>query len=237
MQRLPIISLLLVAGSIMTMCGSAEEGKARPGPAPEDDYEDDSRKVVPDPSGKAYFPDGKASYYTPYLLAMKEPSVQTDLPEGATFVLRFTLLPSFTDNLVVRVYDRDGKIHARAVRQKKDKNHKPVKITEDRTIALSQELPEQIKSLFTLTEFWKPLNENEEGMTGLDGASWIFELKDNTGYHLLDLWSPEYKRPSDEILKQAGFDPAQLRDYSPYVQAGDQLLKLMKLKREELVPD
>ncbi len=237
MQRLLIISLILVAGSIMTICGSPEDRKSRTGPAPADEYEDDNLKVVPDPSGKAYFPEGKARYYTPYLLAMKEPSVQTDLPVGATFVLRFTLLPSFTDNLVVRMYDKDGKIHARAVRQIKDKNYKPVKITEDRIIALNRDLPEQIKSLFAHPEFWKPLNENEEGMRGFDGARWIFELKDKTGYHLLDLWSPEYKRPSDEILKQAGFDPAQLRDYSPYVKAGVQLLKLMKLEQEEPVPD
>jgi hypothetical protein len=36
--------------------------------------EDDSFKVFPDPAGKEYFAKDRASYYTKYLLAMKEPS-------------------------------------------------------------------------------------------------------------------------------------------------------------------
>lgn len=211
MLRLPIISFILLAGSFPPLCGSAEEGK--PKPVQVDGYEDDSFKVFPDPSGKAYFPEGKASYYTRYLLAMKEPSVQADLPEGATFVLRFTLLQTFADNLVVRIYDRGGKIQARAVRQKKDNNYNPVRITDERTITLNRGLPEEVKKLIAKSEFWRTLNGDENGMAGLDGAQWIFELRDKTGYHLLDLWAPDAPRRSDEILKQAGFEPAQIRDY------------------------
>jgi len=228
-----IVSLIFLAASFPPICVSAEETKIEADPILVDEYTDDSFKVFSDPSGKAYFPEGKASCYTPYLLAMKEPSVQADLPDGATFVLRFTLIPSFTDNLVVRIYDKDGKFHARAVRQKKDRNYNPVQITDDRTIALDANLREQFKDLFSNPGFWKPLSDNEEGMQGFDGVSWIFEMKDKSGYHMLDLWSPDNERLSDEMLKEAGFDPAQLRDYSPYVKAGNTLLKLAKFDREE----
>lgn len=233
MQPFSVIIFILLAAAAVPICGCQGKGISKAAPVPPKEEEDDSPKVFPDPAGKAYFPEGTARWYTRHFLAMKEPSLQPDLPPGATFILRLTILPSFTDDLMVRIYDKDGKIYARAVRQKKDQDHNPQEITHDKTAALDHELPEGIKSLFANKEFWKPLNGDEEGNSGFDGERWIFELKDRTGYHMLDIWSPEYPRPSDAILKEAGFDPAQLRDYAPYVKAGNALLELMKLKREE----
>ena len=233
MQPFSVTIFLLLAAVSVPICGCQVKGKAEVDPVPPQEFEDDSIKVFADPAGKAYFPEGTARWYTRYFLAMKEPSLQPVLPPGATFILRFTILPSFTDDLMVRIYDKDGKIYARAVRQKKDQRHNPQEITHDKTAALDDELPKEIKSLFANKEFWTPLNGDEEGNSGFEGEGWIFELKDRTGYHMLDIWSPEYPRPSDAILKEAGFDPAQLRDYAPYVKAGNALLELMKLKREE----
>ena len=71
-------------------------------------------------------------------------------------------------------------------------------------------------------------------MAAFDGAAWIFELRDQAGYHLLDLWSPDNVRPSDEILLSAGFEPAKIRNFRPYVTAGNLLLKLMGLGAEEI---
>lgn len=237
MKPIHNISLILVSISNLTLFGMAEEDKSKADPFAADEYEDDSRKVFPDPAGKTYFPEGKARYYTRYFLAMKEPSIQAELPEGTTFVLRFSLLPSFTDNLVVRIYDKDGKFHARAVRQKKDRNYNPVQIKENRNIALDQDFREKFQALLANGDFWNPLSENEEGMQGFDGARWIFEIKNKSGYHMLDLWSPDNERRSDEMLRQAGFDPAQIRDFRPYVQAALQLLELAKLKPEDMEPD
>lgn len=194
----------------------------------EDEYPDFTE--VPDASGKAYFPEGKASWYTKHLQFMEEPSVQAALPEGATFVLRFTLLPSFTDNLMVRVYDKDGVLHARAVRVKKDPQHHPDRIAEDRRLTLEGESAEQVRAFLASPAIWRPLNGDEEGMAGMDGARWIFERKDASGYHLLSLWSPDYPRASDEILRKAGFDPDQIRDFSPYVKFGRQLLGAARLE-------
>lgn len=235
MTRCAFLCLLLIVASVIPDSARAKEGEAKADPEVADRFKD-LFKVVPDPSGKAYFPEGKAAYYTKHLAAMKEPSLQADLPEGATFVLRFTLLPSFADNLVVRIYDKEGKLHVRAVRQKKDKNYNPDKITEDRTLVLDKELSDQIKNLFSGKEFWKPLTEHEEGLAGLDGARWIFEKKDKTGYHLLDLWTPEIERASDEVLKRAELDPAQIRDYAPYVKAGRRMLKLVNFEEGTTPP-
>lgn len=99
-------------------------------------------------------------------------------------------------------------------------------------MVLDGELPEEIRSLLTGGEAWEPLNENEQGLAGFDGATWIFELRDQTGYHMLDFWSPDNTRPSDEMLESAGFDPAKIGDLSPYVSAGNLLLKLLKLGDE-----
>lgn len=134
---------------------------------------------------------------------------------------------------MVRIWEQEGKLHARAVRLKKANNNNPAEITDDRTVVLDGELPEEIRSLLTGGEAWEPSNENEQGLAGFDGARWIFELRDQAGYHMLDLWSPDNARPSDEMLESAGFEPAKIRDFRPYVTAGKLLLKLMGLGAEE----
>lgn len=111
---------VLLAGLWLPACKPVPKPENNEAPATEEEWgEDPLFPVVPDPSGMAYFPEGKSRWYTRYLAAMEEPSVMNDLPEGSAFVFRFTLLPTFSDNLAVRVFDRGGKIFVRSIRQKK----------------------------------------------------------------------------------------------------------------------
>ncbi len=64
-------------------------------------------RVHPAPDGKAYFPKGKESYYTFYLAAMKEPSLQAAEARADDFHFRFTWLRSFDDPVSVRVWSHE----------------------------------------------------------------------------------------------------------------------------------
>lgn len=237
MPRSAIPFFLLAAAIIVSGCGNRHTAAGRTTESSpvvnEADSGDDTFRIIPDPSGKPYFPEGKASWYTRYLSSMREPSLLADLPEGSSFALRFTLMPAFSDNLVVRIYDQNGKVSVRAVRQKKDENYHPAGITDDRTFNPGTSgLPEAVKEWFNSQEFWRPLNGQEEDLRGFDGARWLFERRDPTGYYLMNLWSPDEPRESDEMLEGAGFDPSQIRRFDIYVTAGDQLLKLAGLALE-----
>ena len=61
-------------------------------------------------------------------------------------------------------------------------------------------------------------------LEGLDGSRWIFELHDNNGYKMIDVWSPG-STPLDDVLKRAGIDPKSLRDFVTYKRVGIEILK------------
>ncbi len=132
---------------------------------------------------------------------------------------------------MVRIFDQDGKIHMRAVWLRRAQNGDPLKITKDTTLVLDQEIPGEIKNLIADQSASKPMTNDEEGNADLDEETWIFEMRDKKGYHMLDVWCPDEERNSDKVLRAQGFDPAQIRDYTPYVKAGNALLKLGKFER------
>lgn len=96
LRLLLVFSAMVVSFSLVSSCGKRDAGKLQTEPSPvmvaleADESEDDWRRVFPDPSGKAYFPEGKARWYTGHLLKMQESSLRTELPKGTTFMLRFT---------------------------------------------------------------------------------------------------------------------------------------------------
>jgi hypothetical protein len=192
---------------------------------------DDTFKVFTDPAGQEYFPKERASYYTRYLSAMKEPSVQARLPEGTELVLRFTYLRSFDDPLAVRIWKTGGVFHARAVALKRPLDQEPLKITLDKDLKLEGNSTKDIESISGKDAFWRPWNSDEDILVsgGLDGAQWIFEVHDARGYRMIDVWSPEALsaiKNDKEGLKNAGVDPTKLRNFAIYNTADNLLLKM-----------
>lgn len=185
----------------------------------------DRSQVIPDPSGKEYFPKGNASYYTQYLSAMKEPSVKADLENGVERVIRFTYLRSFHDPLAVRITDIGGKLTVRAVRLKKDLEHRPVKVDHDKSWDLDGNSTKVILALFEQKDFWKPLNSIEKARgNGKDGSNWIFEIHDKEGYRMIDIRNPGVVSPD--------LDPTKMRDLMLYKKTGEAILDIGKILPE-----
>jgi hypothetical protein len=201
--------------------------------------EDDSFKVIADPVGKGYFPEGRASFYTKYLSAMKESSVLSPLEKGVERVFRFTYLRSFHDPLVVRITEAGGTSTARALRLKMDENYRPVGIVRDKTWKLDDESKKAVRTLPEQRDFWKPLSATEEMIAsgGLDGSRWIFEIHDKDGYRMIDVWSPEIMARSDKGGEQSASgdlkkDPDKMRDFLIYKKTGEKLLELGRILPE-----
>ncbi|MEK7950081.1 hypothetical protein [Luteolibacter soli] len=193
---------------------------------------DDAFEVVADPAGKAYFPEGRASYYTKELLAMKEPSVLSPLEKGVDRVFRFTCLRSFHDPLVVRITEAGGIVTARAVQLHRDESYRPVGIVHDKTWELDEKSKKAIAEIVpTRKDFWMPLSDAEETLSGLDGSTWIFEVHDKEGYRMVDVWSPGVLSSMDmeemkKMLDGRGLDLSKIRDFRVYKRTGEKLLEI-----------
>jgi hypothetical protein len=188
--------------------------------------EDDSFKVIADPAGKAYFPEGRASYYTEYLSAMKEPSVLSPLEKGVERVFRFTYLRSFHDPLVIRITEAGDTVTARAVRLEMDQQYQPVKIVSDKTWKLDEEGRKSVKPLPEQKGFWAPLSDAEQSVAQgmMDGSTWVFEVHDKDGYRMIDIRSPDALAKLE--LGNLGVDSSKPRDYLAYKKTGEKLLKI-----------
>lgn len=187
---------------------------------------DDAFKVVADPAGKAYFPEGRASYYTKELLAMMEPSVLSPLEKGVERVFRFTYLRSFHDSLVVRITEAGGTTTIRAVQLERDLQYRPVRIAHDKTWKLDEEGRKAVKPLPEQKGFWTPISDIElaVALSFSDGSKWIFEVHDKNGYRMIDIQSPD--RLAKMELPGPEGDPTKPRDYLAYKKTGEKLLKL-----------
>ncbi len=190
--------------------------------------ENNTFKIFPDPSGNEYFPKDKASYYTRYLSAMKEPSVKAKLEKNVDRVIRFTYLRSFHDPLVIRLTTKGDVYTGTATRLEKDEKHDPVKISFSKAWILAEKNTNITKNLFTQKDFWKPLNNVEKTFFSRvkDGSQWIFEIHDKDGYRMIDVWCPDYVNMPDDELKELGVDPTQFRNFLVYFKTGNQMLKL-----------
>jgi hypothetical protein len=199
---------------------------AKDGAEKADVQEDDTFKVIADPAGKAYFPDGRASYYTKYLSAMKEPSVLSPLEKGVERVFRFTYLRSFHDPLVVRITEAGDTFTAHAVRLEMDQQYRPVKIVQEKTWKLDEEARKTVKPLPEQEGFWTALSDAEQAVAQsiLDGSTWIFEVHDKDGYRMIEIQSPDAFAKLQ--LEDLGGTSSSPRDYLAYKKTGEKLLKI-----------
>jgi hypothetical protein len=192
---------------------------------------DSSFKIFPAPDGRAYFPKGSESYYTKYLAAMKEPSLQPKEKETEGWSLRFTWLRTFHKPIAVRLWKDGDEIQMRAVRMSGKGGYDPGKVEKEVVRKLTVEERKQMEPLLESKDLWKPLTKDEDALTsgGLDGAPWIFERRTGGTYTMVEYWCPKDLNP--ESIKRLGFDPAKVRDFAKIAEAG-----LLLLKPAGLVP-
>lgn len=192
-------------------------------------FSDDIFKVFRDSSGHAYFEKGKESYYTAYLAAMKEPALMGRRYPADTFALRFTWLRSFHDPIAIRVWREGDEYRIRGVRLARHHDYGPGAITKDGARSLTKSEIMEIQKFTSAKDLWQPLNNQEKYAMagGMDGAQWIFELRNHQDYTMIDLWAPKAFGP--EGSGRIGVDMSKLRDFMAYVRIGLYLLKITDL--------
>lgn len=220
-MRIPILLVTFLLGVAVAQDVQSTDATDK---SPEEAAMDAAFKVYPDPKGQDYFPKGKESYYTRYLAAMKEPSVQAKLPDNSQMVFRFTYLRSFHNPIAIRITKQGSVFLARVVVLEKDRHHQPVKLSLDKEISFKDAAATTIASLIPQKNFWKPLTDGEEYAmrSGTDGSSWIFEIHDSDGYRMIDVWSPGTLKKYHDMIPNG-------RDFDLYETLGKKLLKLAEV--------
>ncbi|MDF1816946.1 MAG: hypothetical protein P1V20_32395 [Verrucomicrobiales bacterium] len=154
--------------------------------------DDTTFKVYPDHEGHSYFPEGRESYYTRYLAAMKEPSLFRQLPDGIESIYRLTILPSFSDRISIRISKKGESYEMRSIQLKCGYNHEPEKIVRDETRILKQDVSGPLIGLLSRKELWVEFTDLEEAVMNSvrDGVTYIFEESTKNGYKMLDPHTP-----------------------------------------------
>lgn len=179
-MRVAILTLVLI--------GSIGTGQDQPA----NNEHQNGWKLFTDSAGRNYFPKGRASYYTEYLAAMKEPSILDPLPYGVSSVYRLTILPSFSDRITVRITNRQGVYEMRSVQLKCDTHHRPDKIVHDETKFLDEKTASPLIRLLSSEAFWTDFTDLEMALmqSVMDGETYVFEKRTAEGYTLIDPHTP-----------------------------------------------
>ncbi|HWB03849.1 MAG TPA: isoaspartyl peptidase/L-asparaginase [Verrucomicrobiales bacterium] len=139
-----------------------KKGETGAGGKGEGEESDPAFKLVPAPDGRAYFPKGRAGWYTRHLSVMKEPSLQPKEKEPGEWTLRFTWLRSFHKPIAVRVWKEGNDVRMRAVRLNGKGGYDPGKIDKDIARKLTTDEWKALQPLTETKELWMPLTGEEE---------------------------------------------------------------------------
>lgn len=133
------------------------------------------------------------SWYPEQLDAAGEPSLyllsQTNRPRGQES-LRFTWLPTFHHPVVVRIETLDdGNQKLIATRLSGEGGYDPGEVRDRIERMLTPAESRRLEKVLNQTRiFGLPSTLCADG--GADGAQWIFEAADASGYHFVHRWSP-----------------------------------------------
>ena len=132
------------------------------------------------------------SYWNLYFCGMKESILPSATVADGDFRIRWTRLSYAGEPLSISVSRTNGRTMARAVRLQYRLDYSVGRITRDQTTQLTDKQAAHLLSLLRNPGFWRgyrgdPRLENE---VFLDGARWLFELQDSSGYHYVSLFSP-----------------------------------------------
>ncbi len=190
-------------------------------------------EIVPDPEGNAYFPKGRAAWYTDHLRAMNEPSLLSMKDHGRHDQFRFLYLPTFSKPIVFRTVQKEGKFFIRTKRLDGKGGYDPGELELDADIQISRREYEALRKLIrNQFESLKNSSEEAEALSGLDGSQWILEAIIEGEYHFRDIWSPKSlpNVSKEKFKEQMGFD---MPDFRPFVTACEFFLYLTDFKFPE----
>lgn len=203
------------------------------------DSEDSTFRTVKSPDGEAYFPPGKASYYTQYYKAAQLPSLQFKREEKGKVRFRLAILPTFTKPLFL-TYSRGkegASIEIKRIQLRLDKlgqapSLEPGDVELAGKVIVGDRIAHNLESEAVNPEVRNPLNDLTEEQRamygGLDGCTWILEVSTETDYTMEDIWSPETISNIDpKILKK--FDLPKV-DTQWFVKFCDSLLEISDMK-------
>lgn len=183
-----------VAFCLLTACAPEQP------PAPSDTLEFGDGMVVPygrieprDPRSDSGFVRIIAS---PILAAYGEPRLDPAMRENE--VLRFTYLPSFDSNRVVRVLSRpDGcSIVAKAGTPKPWNG--AARLAHRDSFGIEQAL---CRRLMSLADSLRLDDRGDSTRAGVDGSSWLFESVRGGRYRATTRWTPEPRGPDDRFIR------------------------------------
>ena len=103
------------------------------------------------------------------------------------------------------------------------------RITHDQTTQLTDKQAAHLLSLLRDPGFWRgyrgdPQLENE---IFLDGARWLFELQDSSGYHCVSLFSPALLAGDADV--RSHYDASQRRRFRRYITPATFLLRTTEI--------
>ncbi len=167
--------------------------------------------------------DAPDSYWTDYHKGMKEPVLPPVKFADGDFQFRWMRLSIAGEPLSIRVWQHHGHAFVRSVRLEYKLDFSLGQITRDQTIPLSEKQLARLRSSFAGPKFWRPFNPTEKAFENdfLDGAHWLFELSDSSGYRFISMFSPPL------FLRDANPPkiPKGMRSWRPYVRMATALLR------------
>ena len=171
--------------------------------------------------------DKPESYWNLYFRGMKEPILPSAKVADEDFHVRWTRLSYSGEPLSIRVSRTNGRMMARAVRLQYRYDYSVGRITCDQTIQLTDKQVAHLLSLLRDSAFWRGYRGDPylEGAVFLDGARWLFELQDSSGYHFVSLFSPALLAGD----AQSHYTASQRRRFRRYIALATFLLRTTEI--------
>ena len=237
-----LIALFLIALLLIACAPPASTDQPPKNPPKETASEsvpqsDDGDKLLPDPSGRPYFPKGSDDDPTKWLdqtktevlAKMKEPSLFDQGDKRPELEVRFLWLRTFHDPISIRVWATAEGSFIRTARIKKNKEEPSLPGTlVETTRVLDAAETKAFTAALTKAPLAAPMNETEKNLPGgLDGAEWFFESYMEKTYQTLNFWGLN----SLDLTNYGdyGVDTSKVRDTSSLLKFALTLLELSKL--------
>lgn len=153
----------------------------------------DVYRILTDPAGKPYFPEGRESYYTKYYRAANLPSLQSLRLDKGEVRFRVAFLPSFSKPLFLS-YARENEKGVISVARLSGRMAQPGTVELQGAVTLNSKASEGLEKTAAWPEVRNPLIALDDRLrplyAHLDGQQWILEVVTNEGYTMVDIQSP-----------------------------------------------
>lgn len=232
-----LIALFLIASASLAFSDQPPKDPPKETPSESAPKPDNGDKLLPDPSGRPYFPkvaDNDPTEWldpgsTRLLAKMKEPSLYDQGDKRPELEVRFLWRRSFHDPISVRVWTTAEGSFIRTARIRKNKEEPSLPGTlVDTTRLLDAAETKSFTAALTKAPLAAPMNETEKTLPGgFDGAEWIFESYMEKKYQKLNFWG--LTAVDLTRYRNLGVDTSKLRDTSSLLKFALTLLKLSKL--------